>query len=92
VVEAGPTELKSAEPLKRIIPPGTVIDPTPDRLPELAIARDVDPELSLAAHDAAHRGAQRLLKFPRVDRLARVAGPVGLDQVVGARQAPGMAG
>src|SRR6266403_4596112 len=92
MVEARAAELETAQALKRVIPPGAVVDPITDRLAKLAVARDVDPERLLMADDILHRPAQCLLKRAIVDRLASFARPVGLDQVVGTRQATGVAG
>src|SRR2546425_935170 len=73
MVEARAAELETAQALKRVIPPGAVIDPITDRLAKLAVARDVDPERLLMAHDILHRPAQCLLKRALVGRLNRFA-------------------
>jgi hypothetical protein len=46
----------------------------------------------LALHDIDHRRLQQLLESGLVHPLARVALAIGLDQVIGARQAADMAG
>ena len=66
-------------------------DSVPHRLAAFAVAWNIDAKLSLAAHDIVHRRSKRPLECGRVG-LAGLASPVRLDQVVWARQAPGMAG
>src|SRR5208282_6590582 len=92
IVLAGPAELEPAQTVERVAAPRAVIDALPHRLAELAVARDVDAEIPLMAHDIANCRAKPLLKFGLGACPISFAEPVGLDQIVGARQAAGMAG
>ena len=57
VVEAGRAELEPAQTLERIAPPGTVVHAMPHRLAKLAVARNGDTEVLLAADDLRHARA-----------------------------------
>jgi hypothetical protein len=92
LVEGEATGGQPAEAQPGIAPPRAVIDPLRHRLAELAVAGDVDAGLLLAAHDIADSGAEGRRECRLVDRLVLVKGAVGFDQLVGTRQAAGMAG
>jgi len=64
----------------------------PHRLAVLAVADDVDAGLRLTAHDLLDRRGQASLVSRLVGGLIGLARAVELDQVVGARQAPRVAG
>src|SRR4029453_10983579 len=76
---------------ERIAPPGTVVDLVAHRLAVLAVARHRDAGLDLAAHDVGHALAQLGLERGLVG-LARFVLGVGRDEIVGPRQAAGVAG
>jgi hypothetical protein len=61
-------------------------------MPVLAVVGDVDPELGLFPDDVDRRLAQLALVLVLVVRLLVEPLPVQLDQVVGAREAAGVAG
>src|SRR5262249_26294762 len=90
VVEALLTELESAETLERVAPPRAVVHPVSHRLAVLSIARDVDTDVPLPAHDVLHRRSELLLPSLRVERSARLANPVRLEQSAGPGQASGV--
>jgi hypothetical protein len=78
--------IKTAQAIPRVSPPRAVIHSLGHRLAELAIARDIDSEIVLAAYNFGHRRRQLLRQ-----RAFVVCLPCS-DQSVGARQAAGMAG
>src|SRR5207245_9691642 len=90
VVETAGAELEPSEPLERVAPPRAIVHAVPHRLAELAVARYVDPQALLVMHDVGDAGAQLVLEAPLIGGSARFAGAVGVDQVVGPRQAPGV--
>src|SRR5712671_3085199 len=60
-------------------------------LPNSPFARNVDAEVLLAAYDVRHGRSELLRKSMLIGRPVRGAAP-RLDQIVRARQAPGMTG
>ncbi len=91
-IGAGRAEFDAAEAAEDIAPPRPVIDPVPHRLAEFAIARNIDTEIFLGAHDLGDGGPQHLLEAGLVGRLAGFARSVRRDQIVRARQAADMGG
>src|SRR5207244_7954318 len=90
LIEARPAHSETAQPQERVAPPRSVIDAVAHRLPVFAVARHVDAEIALAAHDLADLGPQLLLDAAVVIDLTRLTSPIGLDQRIRARQAAGM--
>src|SRR5579862_4053869 len=91
VVERVLARFYAAEALPRIAPPRPVIDALRHRLAEFAVARHIDAEPLLLAHDIGDGLAERLLELGRVGG-AGFARLVGCDQRVRPRQAADMAG
>src|SRR5262249_53233145 len=91
VVEPKALDLQVGEPREGVAPPGTVVDLVAHRFAVLAVARHGDAGRGLAAHDVRPRLGELLLERRLVD-LAGLAAGVGFDQLVGARQAAGVAG
>src|SRR4029077_10437162 len=78
LVETGPCHIEPAQPQERVAPPCPVIDAVAHRLAVLAVARHVDAEFALAAHDLAHRRSEPLLDGAVVVGLAGPPRPVSL--------------
>src|SRR4029453_17136877 len=75
-----------------VAPPRAVVDLLTHRVAVLAVVGKVDPQVALTADDL-DRGVVQLLRVGGlVDALALDAAAVELDEVVGARKAPGVAG
>src|SRR4029077_477788 len=92
VVEARATEIEAAEPIEAVAPPSPVVDLVAHRFAELAITGHIDADGPLLAHHVRHRRLEVILEAPVVGCLPGVARPIGLDQVVGTREAAGVAG
>src|SRR6266700_3301467 len=91
IIEPEAGHLEAAQPLEGVAPPGAVVDLRAHRLAVLAVPWHGDAGGHLAAHDVAHRRAERFLERRLVD-LAGLALMVGFDESVGPRQAAGVAG
>src|SRR5207249_632268 len=92
IVEADGAELEPAEALEGIAPPRAVVHAVAHGLAELAVAGNVDADLALTPHDGGDGIAEPALEVRLVRCRARLAGAIGLDQLVGARQAPHVRG
>src|SRR5579872_7615768 len=61
-VHSGTGQVEPGQTIKRVAPPGPVIDLVAHGFAKLAVARHIDPAFRLPAHDIDDGSAQRLLE------------------------------